>query len=163
MPLDLMMGLMAGAVLSGVIPLVNAELLVVGVAAAVPAAAIPLVAIVCGSGQMLSKSMLYGLARWAPSRLPHGARARLERASQGLTRRGGAAGSVVFTSASVGLPPFYGVSIAAGALRVRFATFVTLGLIGRILRFGVLAWGANQAGRTLLENLMASLGLGFGN
>lgn len=150
---EILGGLLIGTVVSGVVPVVNAELLVAGAAIAAPAVGVPLVAAVSTLGQMTSKTLLFALARWAPGRLPEKARTTLERASRALERRGGAAGSMVFTSAAVGLPPFYGVSLAAGALGMRPRTFVVSGAIGRLLRFAALAWAARYVGAGFLEAL----------
>lgn len=150
---EILGGLLIGTVVSGVVPVVNAELLVVGAAVAAPGIGVPLVAVVSTVGQMVSKTLLFGVARWAPGRLPDKARARLERASEALAQRGGAAGPLVFTSAAVGLPPFYGVSLAAGALGMRLRTFLVSGGVGRLVRFGALAWAARHVGAGFLEAL----------
>jgi membrane protein YqaA with SNARE-associated domain len=47
-------------------------------------------------------------------------------------------GALVFASASVGLPPFYIMSVAAGAARMNLAWFIVLGSLGRLIRFGVI-------------------------
>jgi membrane protein YqaA with SNARE-associated domain len=143
--------LLLGTAVSGIIPLVNAELLVVVAAAALPPVGAPLVALVSMTGQMMTKTSLFGLARWAPSRLPKRARDGLQSASKTLEERGGAAGSLVFTSAMIGLPPFYGVSLAAGALGMRLSSFVGCGCAGRFLRFGVLAWAGSRFGPDALH------------
>jgi membrane protein YqaA with SNARE-associated domain len=148
---EILGGLLLGTVVSGVLPLVNAELLVAGAAVAAPGIGVPIVAAVSAGGQMISKTLLFGVARWAPSRLPVRARTTLERTSQAVANRGGAAGSLVFTSAAVGLPPFYGVSLAAGALGMRLRSFVLSGAVGRLLRFGALAWAARHVGGGFLE------------
>ena len=147
---EILGGLLVGTVVSGVVPLVNAEILVAGAAVAAPAVGVPLVAVVSAFGQMISKTLLFSVARWAPGRLPKKARAALERASQAVERRGGTASSMVFASAAVGLPPFYGVSLAAGALGMRLRTFVVSGGIGRLLRFAALAWAARYVGAGFL-------------
>lgn len=150
---EILGGLLVGCAVSGVLPLVNAELLVAGAALAAPGIGVPLVAAVSAAGQMITKTALFGLARWAPSRLPEKGRSALARASAALERRGSAVGSLVFTSAAVGLPPFYGVSLAAGALGMRTRSFVLSGGAGRLVRFGVLAWVARHVGVGLLEAL----------
>jgi len=153
--------LLLGSVVSGLVPIVNAELLVVATAAALPPLGAPLVAVVSTVGQMTTKTSLFGLARWAPSRLPRKAQARLKSASRGLAERGGAAGSVVFTSAVTGLPPFYGVSLAAGALGMRASRFVGFGFSGRLLRFGALAWGGSRFGTEALQMIADTSTLTF--
>lgn len=154
---EILGGLLVGCAVSGVVPLVNAELLVVGAAVAVPGIGVPAVAAVSTLGQMLAKALLFALARLAPSRLPARARAALERATAAVTARGGAAGSVVFASAAVGIPPFYGVSLACGALRMPARTFLVTGTAGRALRFGALAGAARLLGSEVGELLAADL------
>ena len=143
--------LLVGSLVSGIVPLVNAELLVVAAAAALPPLGAPLVAVVSTIGQMTTKTSLFALARWAPSWLPKKAQARLEGASRTLAERDGAAGSVVLTSAIIGLPPFYGVSLAAGVLGMRLSRFVGFGSAGRLIRFGALAWAGSRFGTGALE------------
>jgi membrane protein YqaA with SNARE-associated domain len=124
---------LSGAVVSALVPFVNAELLLIGLAVASPAAA-PLLVVVMAAGQMVGKSVLFlGGGRLTPSSLESRlARWRLD----GRTRR--ARAPLIGLSAFTGLPPFYLVSIAAPALGVSFRTFLALGLAGRLLRFGAL-------------------------
>ncbi|MEJ2207035.1 MAG: hypothetical protein P8170_23375 [Gemmatimonadota bacterium] len=148
---EILGGLLAGTAVSGIVPLVNAELLVVAAAVAAPGLGVPLVVAVSTAGQMSTKTLLYGLARWAPNRLPSRARGALERASGAIADRGGAARSLVFASAALGVPPFYGVSLAAGALGMRLRAFLWSGSVGRLVRFGVIAWGARWIGEGMLR------------
>lgn len=150
---EILGGLLVGTAVSGIIPLVNAELLVVGAAVAAPGLGIAVVAAVSTVGQMVSKTLLFAVARWAPAHLPSKARNTLQKACDAVAKRGGAANSLVFTSAVVGLPPFYGVSLAAGALGMRTRSFLFSGGAGRFLRFGALVWAARHVGSGLLEVL----------
>jgi len=157
---EILAGLLVGTAASGLVPLVNAELLVVGVVIAAPQIGIPLVALVSTAGQMTSKTVLFGIARRAPGRLRGRARAALERASRGVAGRGGAANSLVFASACTGIPPFYGTSLAAGALGMRLQSFLLSGVAGRLVRFGLIAWTARYVGggaRELLASVAPSL------
>jgi membrane protein YqaA with SNARE-associated domain len=144
--LDSLLGLLLASAVSGIVPIVNAELLVVGAAAAFPALGVPLVAFTSTAGQMCSKTSMFALARWAPSRLPVRARTAIERTRNRLESHEGAAGSLVLTSAATGLPPFYGVSLASGALGMRLSSFVIAGSTGRFVRFAVLAWMGRAVG-----------------
>jgi membrane protein YqaA with SNARE-associated domain len=144
MSIELLGGLFLGAAVSGVIPLVNAELLVVAAAAAGPPGTVLILALTTTLGQMVTKTGLYGVARWLPGRLPTKAREAVDRVSKRLAERQGAAGSTVFASAVLGIPPFYGVSLACGALRVRLRTFIIPGTVGRFVRFTALAWGGSS-------------------
>lgn len=150
---EILGGLLVASAVSGVVPLVNAELLVVTAAAALPAVGVPLVALASTLGQMSAKFSLFAVARWAPSRLPEKAKGALERASSRLGKREGAVWSLVFTSAVTGFPPFYGISIAAGTLGVRPASFLASGGLGRLVRFAVLAWLGRHVGAEALELL----------
>jgi membrane protein YqaA with SNARE-associated domain len=144
---EILGGLLVGTAVSGILPLVNAELLVIGAAVAAPGVGVPLVVAVSTLGQMTTKTLLFGVARWAPARLPRRARAVLDRAADAVARRGGAASSLVFTSAAIGVPPFYGMSLAAGALGMRLRSFLLSGTMGRVVRFGALAWTARLVGQ----------------
>lgn len=138
-------GAFLSSVISGLVPLVNGEVVVAGAAlAATPDARLPLLA-ACAAGQMLAKTCLYGLARWSPERLPRRARQSLARARQvRLSRR--SAALVVLASACIGLPPFYVVTLAAGALRIPPALFVIAGTSGIVARYAVIVWGATRFG-----------------
>jgi membrane protein YqaA with SNARE-associated domain len=141
-----LLGLLVASAISGIVPVVNAELLVVAAAATLPALGVPLVAAVSTAGQMSAKTSMFAVARWAPTRLPARARDALGRARDRVARHGGASGSLVLTSAATGLPPFYGVSLAGGALGMRMSHFVVAGSAGRFVRFAVLAWVGRAMG-----------------
>lgn len=143
----------AASVASGLVPFVNAEVVVVAAAVAVPASQQWLVVTVCSVGQMVAKAVLYGLARWLPQRLPARAVRHLERASEKARRLEQAGWSLILVSAVVGLPPFYVISLAAGMVRVNFAAFLALGLVGRAIRFAILAYGAVAAGGAIQGGL----------
>jgi membrane protein YqaA with SNARE-associated domain len=147
---EILGGLLIGTAVSGIVPLINAELLVVAAAIAAPGVGVPLVVAVSTAGQMSTKTLLYSVARWAPGRLPPRARAVLDRASGAMAARGGAATSLVFASAAIGVPPFYGVSLAAGALKMRLQDFLVSGAVGRVIRFGAIAWAARSIGEGVL-------------
>ncbi len=141
------------SVASGLVPFINAEIVVAAAAVAVPGSQLWLVIGVCALGQMIAKAVLYGLARWLPQRLPARAVRHLERASEKVRRIERAGWSLILVSAVVGLPPFYVVSLAAGTVRVNFAAFLAVGLAGRAIRFAVLAYGAVAAGGAIQGGL----------
>lgn len=131
------------AIVSGVVPIVNAELYLVGVVLAVggiPEALI--LAVLVAAGQMVAKAMLYQTARGATNlgrSHTTGFAAKLDRARTMVERWRNKPLGVTFVSASLGLPPFYIVSLVAGMLQVRFRAFLFIGLAGRTLRFGIIA------------------------
>ena len=144
-------GLFIATVVTGVIPVMSAELLVVAAAVAVPGIGWVLVTVTATLGQMTGKTGLFALARWAPEKLPARARGPLRRASEKLATRQGSIGALVLASAVIGLPPLYGMSLACGALRVRWATFIVPGVVGRAMRFGFLAYLGYTIGPGVLE------------
>jgi membrane protein YqaA with SNARE-associated domain len=128
---------------SGFVPLVNGEVIVVGAALLVaPPQLVPLV-LACACGQMLAKLALYTAARWSPRHLPRWARSSLERAESLKRLRGGSALLVLVSSGS-GFPPFYLLTLTAGMLRVPIALFASVGFAGMLIRYSFLVWGATS-------------------
>ena len=121
--------------LSGVLPLVSIEAYLLGVAALAPGCPPLLVVAVAALGQMSAKLLLY-LGGRGVLRIPLRGRERVAAAAARLGRSPTSPPLIVFGSAFSGLPPFYVVSVAAGFLRFRVATFLVAGLAGRFLRFG---------------------------
>lgn len=134
----MLLSLFAASVLSGLVPVVNAEALALGSALLAPAELGLVIAIVVTVGQVAGKLVLYrggrGLggsttlrrSRWATEMMARlASRPRLFRWT-------------LFASASTGLPPLYGMSVAAGTLRLPIREFLALCLVGRFLRFYVL-------------------------
>lgn len=126
------------ALLSALVPVVNIEIYLLGASSlAPPAFVVPL--IVAGTlGQMLGKAGMY-FAGMGALRLP-GERWKLAlvKANGYMERHPRAGGALVFASASVGLPPFYIMSVAAGSARMNLMLFLALGTAGRLIRFGVI-------------------------
>ncbi len=130
------------AVVSGVVPIVNAELYLIGLVLAIGGVPEALVlAVLIAAGQMIGKGLLYQTARSATllgaRRTPRLAD-RLERARHRVERWRSKPYTVTFVSASVGLPPLYLVTLAAGILDIRFRAFLLVGFAGRTLRFGTI-------------------------
>jgi len=46
---------------------------------------------------------------------------------------------VLFSSATVGLPPLYGVTLACGAFGMGMFSFLVIGSVGRLIHFTVVA------------------------
>ena len=128
------------ALLSAVVPWVNAEFVLLSALAVVdgPLAAAA-VALVITAGQMSGKAVMFCAARrggktWQRRLEPAVNRWRLR--LEGSPR---SALCLVFVSATIGIPPFYFVSIAAGALGVAFSRFLAVGTIGRLVHFSTVA------------------------
>jgi membrane protein YqaA with SNARE-associated domain len=144
-------GLTVGySMVSALVPVVNAELFLVGLMTRQPQLAWWLVGLAAAAGQMLGKLVYYYAGRgalWLPARL----RRRSERQSAGrwsrrldwfqqtcLDRPLWTIG-VLLASASIGLPPYLAIALLAGVGRVPLPTFLITGLVGRFARFGAIA------------------------
>lgn len=134
-------GTLVVGVLSGLVPIVNGELFLIGVVLLTgqlwPALAL---AVLVAVGQMIAKVILFKAAHGATelgkeSRLGR----KIEAARAKIDKWREKPLAITFVSALTGLPPFYIVTLLAGALGVRFKTFLILGIIGRVIRFVALA------------------------
>jgi membrane protein YqaA with SNARE-associated domain len=142
-------GILLGAALTcaagGVLPWINAEVVLLGAAAMLPATNLPVLVLLCALGQMSSKVGVYAITRWAPDALPHRARVLVGRAERYRERRRLLVGAV-FLGASASVPPFYLVTLASGLLRVPLALFAMVGLLGTAVRYSFLVWAACALG-----------------
>jgi membrane protein YqaA with SNARE-associated domain len=145
-------------VLSALVPLANAEAYVF--ASQMSRAAGPIsVALGIAVGQTIGKVMLfYGVRRGKELKGVKRQRAVLRRQVVGPTRarvRALLAGllslvgqkrwglPITFVAAVVGIPPLYAVALLAGATRMRIGYFAAVVLVGRILRFVLVAYGVD--------------------
>ena len=130
---------LSGSFISAFVPAVNAELLLLGLAAAAPRSWLLAVVALVTLGQMGGKVLLY-LAGRGVIMVPAGrARGWLDRAKTRINQYQRLGGTVLFASAFSGVPPFYLTSITAGVARFSFRGFLVFGSLGRFLRFAVVA------------------------
>lgn len=126
------------ALLSAVVPVVNIEVYLLGASAlAPPAFVVPLVVAASG-GQVLGKIVLYYVGTGALKLPGKRWQMAMEKVNGFMEQHPRMGGTLVFASASVGLPPFYVMSVAAGAAQMNLAWFLALGFVGRLLRFAVI-------------------------
>jgi len=133
-----LVGALGICLLGGFLPWVNTEAAVVGAAWLLPPAFVPLLVLGAALAQVLAKGTLYSLARWAPNRMPQRARAQLERVSELAWRRRSLA-LTVLVSSTLGVPPFYLVSLGCGAVALSFRVFLAAALTGALARYAVLS------------------------
>ena len=137
------------ALVSALVPWVNAEVLML---AALPFARSPLHLALLVSlmtlGQMTGKSAMYWCSRRAALRPTLRMRHAMARWKARLDRHPRSALGLVLVSAAVGIPPFYMVSIVAGALNIAFGRFLVVGTFGRLVHFAALALAPQVIGRT---------------
>jgi membrane protein YqaA with SNARE-associated domain len=134
---------------SGLVPFVNAEIWLVAVTLAVATPVkLPVIVLLAAAGQVTAKVLLYHAAMGA-LKMPTGRfKEKVEKARHKVASWKKRPHLVLWTSATVGLPPFYVVSLLAGALEYRLRALLAIGMTGRTLRFGTvvaIAWmGAHR-------------------
>lgn len=132
--------------IGGLVPVFNAELYLIAVTLMVASPApLPAVVVLAAAGQMIAKSILYFTGRGAADLTSGRWAEKLERARARVARWQHHPRWLLLVSAVLGLPPFYAVSLLAGALKISFRTFFLLGLTGRTVRFGAvvaMVWSA---------------------
>jgi membrane protein YqaA with SNARE-associated domain len=124
------------AVISGLVPVVNVEVFLLAMAALRKGDPLAVI-LLTTAGQMTAKYVLYmsgrGLIRLPPGRM----QGKVEKARKALDEHPSGAGSVVLFSAVTGVPPFYGMSLAAGALAMPLWHFMGISTLGRLFRFSL--------------------------
>ena len=143
------LALLGVALASALVPLVNIELYLIGLAAVSSGGHVWFLAAVGGAGQMIGKLVWYYLGAnslswgWVRRKMDKPrAQERLTRWQARTATRPVLAGALVLGSAFSGFPPFAILSVLAGQLRMNVALFFMLGLVGRWLRFAGVLGGA---------------------
>jgi membrane protein YqaA with SNARE-associated domain len=133
--------------IAGLVPLVNAEVFLVGLVrfGIDDSSQLPGVVIAAAAGQMVAKIGLYHAGR-GMLELPRGRyRAKIEAVRERIEHWKSRPYFIYGLSSVLGLPPFYLTVIAAGAMQIRFRAFLVIGMAGRLIRFAVLVaitWAA---------------------
>jgi membrane protein YqaA with SNARE-associated domain len=143
------LGVLAVAFASALVPVVNIEAYL-GVRGSVGSLGnVWLLGFAAALGQMVGKILWYYLGAsslswgWVRRRIETPkAMARLQKWRSRTHERPLLAGSLVFVSALTGFPPFAILAVVAGQLRMSLVLFLTLGLLGRWLRFTAVLGGA---------------------
>lgn len=150
----------ATCVLSALVPLVNAEAYLVAVSLTSSTAGLWALAFVGALGQTMGKLIWYEAARrslswgWVRRRLETPQRQEaLARWRGRFAERPWLPMSVLFLSASVGLPPLLVIAVLAGQLHLSRVGFAFTVLVGRTLRFAAILGGLDW-----LTELLARLG-----
>lgn len=122
----------------GLLPFTPMEAIVVGIAVSVrPALVVPVI-IVATITQMAAKVVVFAGGRSARAALGSRRQALVDAARERLSGRRSLRVGTTFVSAVAGLPPFYAVTVAYGALRLPFAEYMITGTFGRTLRLAAL-------------------------
>jgi len=123
-------------VISGFVPLVNAELLLLIIASMAVKPMLVLVLCLASLGQMTGNSFLYwggqGSVKLSHTRYEN----RLNQVIAKMKAWESRVDVLIVLSALAGIPPFYLIAIASGMFRYKFPRFFLGGLVGRMLRLG---------------------------
>lgn len=135
------------AVVSGVFPLANSELALIALTLSVDSLPKALVlALIVACGQSTAHASLFFTARGVAKVTTSGREkweARIAKARELVDRWGGRWKLLLAVAAVFGVPPMMLVCVAAGALGVRFRTYLAIELLGRIVRFVTIVLAAH--------------------
>lgn len=128
------------SIVSALLPWFNGEVIVLSLAA-MRRSPLDLVALalLAASGQVAGKCLLYWLATQT-GRLRAAHTGRVERWRERLQGRRLRAIALVFLSSTLGIPPLYVTTIAAGAVGMAFPRFIGAAACGRVVRFCALVF-----------------------
>lgn len=138
------------AILSGVIPLANSEaaLILLGAASGYEWPKLVVLAVIVALGQAVTHAMVYqsarGLSKAGAKRRPK-LEARIAKARELGARWENGKLLLIALGATVGIPPQVLVAVLAGVIGIRFRTFVTIDVLGRIARFTTIVLLAHLA------------------
>jgi membrane protein YqaA with SNARE-associated domain len=128
------------SILSGFVPWISAELVVVSCAALLSSpASLTALALTATSGQAVGGSLVYWFGLRAGTTKLAGT-GRLARWRARLDGGGTRALALVFLSSASSIPPLYLTTIAAGTAGMRFSRFLGAAWCGLFVRFAVLAF-----------------------
>ena len=141
---------------AGLVPFLSSEAFLLWLAVSAPREHLwALLGTAC-LAQMLGKSVVFAAGRGAV-RLPVARdSARLESVRRRIADRRGRGSWLAFASALTGVPPFYWLTLAGGALGWRFAPFFLAGLAGRVLRFSAVMFLPQNVERGWIMDVGAS-------
>lgn len=129
----------AVCVAGAIIPFVNTEIYLLSVSALSPRAFVGPLVVAATIGQMLGKILMFyagrGVGRVRNERVRRGVDAMRTR----LEARPVFAKVVLFSSATVGLPPLYPMAVACGTIGMGVVSFLVIGTAGRLIHFAVVA------------------------
>ena len=138
MDLSVIIGAALTCAAGGAFPWISSEAVILGAALVLPVDQLPVLVLACATGQVVGKTVLYGLTRWAPEKLPRGA--------QPWRKKKKLLGAGLFSGALVSVPPFAVITLACGTLRLPFPIFIVAAFAGTVGRYGAILWLAVRAG-----------------
>ncbi len=126
--------------ISGFIPIVNAELFLIWISLTISEAEYIRVLLLATSGQMTAKVLMFlsgkGVVNISKKRHEN----KLAQIEEKMKKWESKIDIFLFLSAFTGFPPFYVVAVLSGMTNVNFVRFCIAGFLGRALRFGLVMY-----------------------
>lgn len=129
----------AVCVVGSIIPLVNTEVYLISVSALSPSSFVGPLVVAATAGQMTGKIGMYFAGRGILKFRNEKVRDRVQAMRERLGRSPWVAKATLFSSATIGLPPLYIISIACGTIGMGILSFVLICTAGRLIHFAVVA------------------------
>jgi membrane protein YqaA with SNARE-associated domain len=127
---------------SGLVPFVNSELYLIAVSPMVARPALLPIALLSAAGQLTAKTIIFyagrGVFKINMGRLEQ----KIEKVQKKFQQweREKKTDLLMLISATTGYPPFYVLSFVAGAVKLHYIRFLTIGIIGRSIRFTAIVY-----------------------
>jgi len=122
---------------SGFIPLVNAELFLIWISLSISKTEYIPILLLASSGQMTAKALMFlsgkGVINISKKRYEN----KIAQIEEKMKKWESKIYVFIFLSAFTGFPPFYVVAVLSGMTNVNFVRFCIAGMLGRTLRFGL--------------------------
>jgi membrane protein YqaA with SNARE-associated domain len=134
------------SLVSAILPWMNGEVMVISLAAFLRSGVdLATLTVVAAAGQMTGKALTYWAVREGLAPKVDGQTERMERWRRRFEQAPRRSLALMLVSAVTGVPPFYLITILAGALRVPFGKFLIVGVCGRLLHFGAVVFAPTLA------------------
>ncbi len=138
------------SIASALMPWLNGEILLLALAPLARSTSdLVNLVLLASAGQMAGKCVLYWAGRGTRSFQSARVTRTLALWQERFSHSPSKPLALVFLSSALSIPPFYVVTILAGAFRLRFGSFLAVGACGRLIRFGVLVFVPAAAFRLL--------------
>lgn len=134
----LFMSTLMVCIASGFIPLINAELYLIGVGLYESGHHYLLLATAAAIGQTIAKGIVFFISKHTQYFMSEKYTTKLKKLELMQKRWSKASLSVLFCSSSLGFPPLLLTSVYYGLVNLNFYQFITITLIGRWIRFAVI-------------------------
>ncbi len=126
--------------ISGFIPIVNAELFLIWISLTISKTEYIRLLLLATSGQMTAKVLMFlsgkGVVNISKKRYEN----KLAQIEEKMKKWESKIDIFLFLSAFTGFPPFYVVAVLSGMTNVNFVRFFIAGFLGRTLRFGLVMY-----------------------